>query len=249
MVVVGIGLFCTLIGTILTTSAFVDHVTYPIWVKIPWDTVNALFVPVAGVNIFLYTLVKKRKGIAGFITELFWIAMPGIYLYFGNRDGYLSIVLFIVFVVLFFMNWSSLYPASLPRKEGEVHLDGSDDLPSLPIVSIGATTCCSICMTQNLYDICLECELKHKSEIHKVRSHNMRAKKAGEPATLTIAEWLTTLAEHRYQCAYCHDGKYEALEHYIPLGSHDRRGGTTALNCVPACRKCNLEKSNKHPER
>jgi len=253
MIIVGISLFLAFIGTILTTIVSVDHVVYPLWMKISWDTVNALLVPVVGVNIFLYLLVYKQKGWGGFILELLFISGLGFWLYGSERDGYLSIVVFFMLAVLFVMDWSSFYPIPSSQKKSTsmvpTRLDGADDLPALPVASPGVIVCCSICKVQNPYDICLDCEINHKTEIHKVRSHNMRAKKAGEPATLTIAEWLQTLAEYQYRCAYCPTGKYEVLEHYFPLGSHDRQGGTTALNCVPSCRKCNLEKSNKHPEK
>jgi hypothetical protein len=103
---------------------------------------------------------------------------------------------------------------------------------------------CSVCNKPSLYDICVACEKKHQHEIQRLRAQLRRAKKANVPASLTLAEWLATLKNFNWKCAYCQTGKYQVLEHYVPIS---RGGGTTAENCVPACFKCNSEKSDEDP--
>jgi 5-methylcytosine-specific restriction endonuclease McrA len=67
---------------------------------------------------------------------------------------------------------------------------------------------------------------------------------AGQPATLTCAEWVNILNHFEGKCAYC--GKNgDNLEHFIPLS---QGGGTTYNNCVPACQSCNVLKGNQHPD-
>ena len=104
---------------------------------------------------------------------------------------------------------------------------------------------CSLCHQKSPYDICLSCEKKYQKERQRVRSQILRAKLAHVEATLTLSQWLTTLARFHRRCAYCQTGPYEVMEHYIPIS---QGGGTTAENCVPACRKCNAQKSDRHPE-
>lgn len=120
--------------------------------------------------------------------------------------------------------------------------------PSLPTSSDAKeeTGQCGICKQEGKYDICLACEQKYRGEIQRVRNQLHRARKAGTEATLTIAEWLGTLENFHYRCAYCQAGPYELIEHYIPIS---KGGGTTALNCVPACFRCNSQKSDNHPEK
>jgi 5-methylcytosine-specific restriction endonuclease McrA len=104
---------------------------------------------------------------------------------------------------------------------------------------------CTICKSASSAPICLVCAKKYRGEIQRVQAQKHRAKKAGALATLTIAEWLQTLETFHHLCAYCQATPYEVMEHYVPIA---RGGGTTAENCIPACTKCNAEKSDKHPE-
>jgi 5-methylcytosine-specific restriction endonuclease McrA len=83
-----------------------------------------------------------------------------------------------------------------------------------------------------------------RSEAKAVKFHNKRAEIIALPATLTLEQWQQTLKDFNNQCAYCSDGDYEVLEHFIPLIFG---GGTTAHNCVPACNSCNSIKSDQHP--
>lgn len=66
-------------------------------------------------------------------------------------------------------------------------------------------------------------------------------------ATLTALEWQNILVEWDYRCAYCgrNDCRLEQ-DHFIPLS---KGGNHTVDNILPACRKCNAEKSNKIVER
>ena len=101
----------------------------------------------------------------------------------------------------------------------------------------------------NFISICGEdiCPLCHKqydadgSEQTRVSKQRTRAHNAGLPATLTLVEWLQTLIDFGGRCAYC-SGPFDDLEHFIPVS---QGGGTTAQNCVPACRYCNSSKD--HP--
>jgi len=78
-----------------------------------------------------------------------------------------------------------------------------------------------------------------RTEINRVWKHCHRARKKSLPATLTIHEWLDLLNRYQWRCAFC-GGPFETIEHVNPLG---RGGGTTAQNCVPACRICNDARS------
>ena len=88
-------------------------------------------------------------------------------------------------------------------------------------------TFCPQCFTQ---------ERKH--ELHHVKINLKRAEKAGTHATLTLKQWLSILDHFNWRCAYC-AGPYEVVEHVLSI---NLGGGTTALNCVPACVPCNARK-------
>ena len=99
-------------------------------------------------------------------------------------------------------------------------------------VTVGGGSICSLCLKH--YDF-------GGYEQRRVSHQCTRARKAGLPATLTMVEWLQTLIDFGGRCAYC-SGPFDDLEHYIPIS---QGGGTTAQNCVPACRYCNGSKD--HP--
>ncbi len=144
-----------------------------------------------------------------------------------------------------------LFPSSDPRPTKK-----SSSPQSVPVQTTsgaGASKvpvqACTICHKPGIYDICADCERTYKKEIQGVRTQNLRAKNAGEPATLTVVQWIQTLESYNWMCSYCQMAPYQCLEHYIPIGQGKLNGGTTELNCVPACHKCNLLKSNRHPEK
>jgi 5-methylcytosine-specific restriction endonuclease McrA len=85
---------------------------------------------------------------------------------------------------------------------------------------------------------CINAAMQVKHNIH-------RAEKAGLPATLTSQQWLATLNEFSWKCAYCQLRPYYVLEHFIPI---NLGGGTTSDNVLPSCRSCNCLKSFYHPE-
>lgn len=94
--------------------------------------------------------------------------------------------------------------------------------------------------------LCQECYSKDKTrELHRVNAHNERAAAVGLPATLTLPQWLATLDYFNGQCAYCQIRPFTELDHYVPLSAG---GGTTASNCVPACRTCNSSKGPRAPD-
>jgi hypothetical protein len=82
-------------------------------------------------------------------------------------------------------------------------------------------------------------------EYRIVSANRYRAKSLGLPTTLTANEWIATIKRFDWKCAYCPNGDYECMDHFIPIC---KGGGTTVLNCVPSCRRCNSAKGDKHPD-
>lgn len=87
-------------------------------------------------------------------------------------------------------------------------------------------------------------KVKHLREYERLASQLSRARRAGVPATLTLYEWIGTLAAFDGKCAYCRVADFTCMEHFIPV---ELGGGTTADNCVPSCQSCNMLKKAKHP--
>lgn len=80
-------------------------------------------------------------------------------------------------------------------------------------------------------------------EIDRVEGQLAQARRQGADATLTLMEWLVTLENFDWRCAYCQTRPFQILSHVIPLP----HGGTVLENCVPACYRCkNKYRSNKH---
>lgn len=88
-------------------------------------------------------------------------------------------------------------------------------------------------------------EQQRRREADRVRHHLHMARKYGLSATLTLEEWLATLAHFHWKCAYCQHAPYTVLEHFEPVIVG---GGTTRYNCVPVCNECNLGKQGSHPD-
>jgi len=92
--------------------------------------------------------------------------------------------------------------------------------------------------------LCKPCRAKDKYHIkQQVYRARTSAKKAGVEYTLTYNQWMQTLEDYNYKCAYC-GNDYYILEHFRPIRYG---GGTTAKNCIPACIVCNTRKSNNTP--
>lgn len=89
---------------------------------------------------------------------------------------------------------------------------------------------------------CHEGWLKRPSEPSPRALQNAlaQARKARQPATLSLKQWQATVKRFADRCAYC-GGPWFVVEHAtsISLGA-----GTTADNCLPACSHCNAKKGS-----
>lgn len=107
---------------------------------------------------------------------------------------------------------------------------------------------CTICGVETIdhtsLDACNDCYIKYPNDA-LIMHHKSRAKALGMQATLTVDQWLYTVKYFEHKCAYC-PKPYEVLEHYLPLS---KGGGTTANNCIPACRRCNSRKGDHDPSK
>lgn len=112
---------------------------------------------------------------------------------------------------------------------------------------------CGICRGPDIYEgsgfftdthLCLRCL---KKEFARVKAHNERALKRNLPATLTLEEWVQILKEHDFLCAYCEKEQFQVLDHKTALSRKGDEVGTTARNCVPACKGCNNKKGSLLP--
>lgn len=249
---IAIAAVCTAIGI----TRLVGHLAYPVWIQAPWAMADVLLTldgVVHGVVHGVVYIISMFLWSSGNDAELIVVppaCIAFIFLVCGAMDrfmhgslGTLSVGLLVFSIPVpaidIFLAWQDRKSEKVMEVDmPKINPDKKDDKPI-----------CSICQRDSLYSVCLECEREHQHEIQRVRSQNWRAKKASEPATLTIDQWLRTLEAFNYKCAYCQTGPYQCMEHYIPIGQGKKDGGTTAKNCVPACHKCNTEKSNKHPER
>jgi 5-methylcytosine-specific restriction endonuclease McrA len=102
------------------------------------------------------------------------------------------------------------------------------------------TRACYVCGKEHstFHKRCFSCT----EEYRKVTHNLLRAKRLGLPHDLTFERWRQTTQHFQQRCAYCLVNPYQVLEHFIPLGMG---GGTTASNCIPACRECNVRKSTR----
>lgn len=76
-----------------------------------------------------------------------------------------------------------------------------------------------------------------------------RARRRASKLACTVASASAEAVSARIRlyggcCAYCSNGKFEHLDHAIPL---TRGGSSCAANLFPACRDCNLQKGSKKP--
>ena len=89
----------------------------------------------------------------------------------------------------------------------------------------------------------------HGKEIHRITAMRRRANKAAAfhfPYTTNELQkhWLMVGVKPN-KCYYCEEGKFEHIDHYVPLS----KGGPDAkLNLVPSCASCNLKKNAKLPQ-
>jgi 5-methylcytosine-specific restriction endonuclease McrA len=93
--------------------------------------------------------------------------------------------------------------------------------------------------------LCRGCRTPYlTAEWKRVHDNNRRAVGAGFEGSLTLTQWLATIEHFNGLCAYCQDAPYTDMDHFRPLSLG---GGTTATNCVPACRGCNMLKGRADP--
>jgi hypothetical protein len=71
-------------------------------------------------------------------------------------------------------------------------------------------------------------------EIDRVEAALGRARTLGAEARLTLVEWLVTLEDFGWRCAYCQSKPFQVMIHVIPLP----KGGTVPENCLPTCYAC-----------
>lgn len=119
----------------------------------------------------------------------------------------------------------------------------------LPKVRNEYTYTCRRCkiefLSRRQVTLCEQCGINdRKTQSRIIKYHKRISKQAGLPATLALWQWIDTLRYFQGKCAYCQEQPYEELDHFIPT---DAGGGTTARNCVPACKACNNAKSNFNP--
>lgn len=93
-----------------------------------------------------------------------------------------------------------------------------------------------------------------RTAFRAVATGRRAARKCGAAdISLTVEEWLRVCAGFGFSCAYCgyhppgrgcRAYRMLTMDHMIPL----KRGGDhSALNVVPACYHCNIEKGNATP--
>jgi len=61
----------------------------------------------------------------------------------------------------------------------------------------------------------------------------------------TPSQILSRFAEFKNECVYCGNNEKLTIDHFFPI---TKFGADSLENIVPACRKCNSSKNNKHPE-
>ena len=78
-------------------------------------------------------------------------------------------------------------------------------------------------------------------ELDRVNGQIAQARLVHAEATLTLVDWLLIIDFYQWKCAYCQEKPFEVMHHLTPLSL----GGTTALNCVPACCSCRTRKKKR----
>ena len=81
-----------------------------------------------------------------------------------------------------------------------------------------------------------------RKEIDRVDAQLRHARTLHAEATLTLVDWLMTLDDFDWQCAYCLAKPFQVMSHFVLLPT----GGTTPDNCVPACSACGRSRSKGH---
>lgn len=92
-------------------------------------------------------------------------------------------------------------------------------------------------------NLCENCATPYnKKENGRLYQQLYRARKSNVEASLTLREWLETIADFGNRCAYCESRAFGVMEHFIPV---ERGGGTSKNNIIPSCQQCNSIKGYK----
>ncbi|SRR6266568_3496858 len=195
---------------------------------------------------------QKRRVKAVLFTALFilWLVFVGFlqtgYLTYPptTTGGVLAISVFITIAAIVSLasyRWYSQQILMPTKQEGTAHVE---------VEQSEAINLCQVCKQRKIIDvkhsICKTCQKAYQNYIQQINAQLYRAKSHGLPATLTLPQWLEKLQHFGNHCAYCQVNSIEVIEHYIPIS---QGGGTTDENCLPACRSCNSQKTDKHPEK
>jgi hypothetical protein len=96
---------------------------------------------------------------------------------------------------------------------------------------------CCICGkafdARHSYGLCVLCFSKDRAREHdRIDNAAHYARRNGLICTLTLIQWLSTIADFMGLCAYCLEYSCNVIERV------DIKSGFTADNVVPACRAC-----------
>lgn len=69
--------------------------------------------------------------------------------------------------------------------------------------------------------------------------HRTRARKYGLSLTTEYITPADVIGQWGDRCLYCHIGRFEVIDHFMPVGAG---GSHTQINVMPCCRKCNGRK-------
>lgn len=86
-----------------------------------------------------------------------------------------------------------------------------------------------------------------RKELMRVQKQNRRADRLGKLANLTFRQWIKTVVQFNYKCAYCQREALHDMEHFVPLRACGVGRGTSSNNVVPACSACNYYKKSRNP--
>ena len=94
---------------------------------------------------------------------------------------------------------------------------------------------------------CRQCKLAQDRAYHRANPHvnwassyRSRMRALGLPAVVESFTYEDVILVYGNRCAYCPDGRFEELDHHVPLA----QGGHHSLaNVRPSCSACNAKKS------
>lgn len=104
----GISLILAFLGTALTIAKSVDHLVYPAWIQIPWDTINILLVPVAYVGMLYFSLGRPGQRRFKWLEFIFELGLVIVGIYVGYTSNCLSVMLLIFLALPFLVIWGRM---------------------------------------------------------------------------------------------------------------------------------------------